>query len=56
MANYDRFSQPMSWEREEEGVCRCSWCGDWMYEGDKYVELCDEKVCMECIEDSTHYV
>ena len=36
---------------EPPSVFICSGCGDFIYDGDDYVDLLGEQWCMECIDD-----
>jgi hypothetical protein len=43
--NLDRFSRPMSWEKEHRVVARCSYCETEFYEGDSVLEYDGEYYC-----------
>lgn len=36
-------------ESESEVAYTCDWCGEKIYYGDEYYDLCGEKVCEDCV-------
>lgn len=36
---------------EEEELYTCEWCGEPIYYGDIYYDLCGEKVCEACVDE-----
>ena len=53
MANLDRFSQKMFWEKEPELLGYCEWCGDPFY-GDQFsadgFTFCSQE-CLNCYKE-----
>lgn len=35
---------------DETPVCHCTRCGDPIFDGDKYAEICDETLCENCVD------
>lgn len=42
-------------EDKRRVVYTCSCCGEPIYEGDEYWELCGSYYCEACIDDAHHY-
>lgn len=36
---------------KDEGMYVCDWCGEEIYEGDKYYDFDGSKVCADCVSD-----
>ena len=56
MDNYDKwFYRPLEKEDEEEEnsrVYQCDWCGNWIHEGEEFLELGNVEICKDCIDEN----
>lgn len=42
-------------DAEDKHVYECDWCGGYIYNGERYLEINGDKICESCFEDMIHY-